>query len=155
MARAKGTGNHGVKISWTADNDRKLLLSIIDKSKNYNVKELVALFPGGTTKALEERIAKLKRESNALLTTFGIDIPTPRKRKVDNIDDDREAASPSPKKKMMVIKTPDPVKKQEHQKREHRNPASLYSIPPAHSSDHTDADSGDSDDDGSDFVKYE
>ncbi|KAI9785479.1 MAG: hypothetical protein M1839_009220 [Geoglossum umbratile] len=99
MPRTKGTGNHGVKISWTADNDRKLLLSIIDKSKSYDVKELATLFPGGTTKAIEERIAKLKREANALLKSVGIDVPPTLKRKATSKDVDGSEVSSTPKRK--------------------------------------------------------
>ncbi|KAI5800214.1 hypothetical protein DFH27DRAFT_611227 [Peziza echinospora] len=55
------------KVVWSADNDRKLLIRLIDRSaKSYDSASLALLFPGATPKAIEERIAKLKREAKAL-----------------------------------------------------------------------------------------
>ncbi|KAF8468803.1 hypothetical protein BDZ91DRAFT_847637 [Kalaharituber pfeilii] len=55
------------KVVWSADNDRKLLIRLIDRSaKSYDSESLARLFPGATPKAIEERIAKLKREAKAL-----------------------------------------------------------------------------------------
>ncbi|RPA99551.1 hypothetical protein L873DRAFT_1645704, partial [Choiromyces venosus 120613-1] len=51
---------------WTSENDRKLLIRLIERSaKSYDTVELAKLFPGATPKAIEERIAKLKREAKA------------------------------------------------------------------------------------------
>ncbi|KAF8441216.1 hypothetical protein BGX38DRAFT_1316416 [Terfezia claveryi] len=45
----------------------KLLIRLIDRSaKSYDSISLSKLFPGATPKAIEERIAKLKREAKAL-----------------------------------------------------------------------------------------
>ncbi|PWW72684.1 hypothetical protein C7212DRAFT_348071 [Tuber magnatum] len=57
----------GLGIVWTSENDRKLLIRLIERSaKSYDTVELAKLFPGATPKAIEERIAKLKREAKAM-----------------------------------------------------------------------------------------
>ncbi|KAI5852365.1 hypothetical protein BZA05DRAFT_473900 [Tricharina praecox] len=54
------------KVVWTPENDRKLLIRLIERSaKAYDTVELAKLFAGATPKAIEERIAKLKREAKA------------------------------------------------------------------------------------------
>ncbi|KAF8540755.1 hypothetical protein BDD12DRAFT_909151 [Trichophaea hybrida] len=54
------------KVIWTPENDRKLLIRLIERSaKAYDTVELAKLFHGATAKAIEERIAKLKREAKA------------------------------------------------------------------------------------------
>ncbi|KAL0635562.1 hypothetical protein Q9L58_005493 [Maublancomyces gigas] len=61
------------KVVWTSENDRKLLIRLIERSaKSYDTVELCKMFPGATPKAIEERIAKLKREAKAM------DHPKPR-----------------------------------------------------------------------------
>ncbi|KAF3918960.1 hypothetical protein ABW20_dc0108065 [Dactylellina cionopaga] len=67
---------------WTADNDRKLLIRLIDKSaKSYNSEALCQLFEGATPKAIEERIAKLKREAKALDSRCAVQPSAPHKPK--------------------------------------------------------------------------
>lgn len=47
--------------------EKKLLIRLIERSaKSYDTVELAKLFPGATPKAIEERIAKLKREAKAM-----------------------------------------------------------------------------------------
>ncbi|CCX34038.1 hypothetical protein FPQ18DRAFT_310786 [Pyronema domesticum] len=54
------------KVVWSPENDRKLLIRLIERSaKAYDTVELAKLFDGATPKAIEERIAKLKREAKA------------------------------------------------------------------------------------------
>ncbi|KAI5815881.1 hypothetical protein BZA77DRAFT_293788 [Pyronema omphalodes] len=54
------------KVVWSPENDRKLLIRLIERSaKAYDTVELAKLFEGATPKAIEERIAKLKREAKA------------------------------------------------------------------------------------------
>ncbi|KAJ6262223.1 hypothetical protein Dda_3028 [Drechslerella dactyloides] len=90
------------KVVWTADNDRKvcafdhkptlklrltslsleLLIRLIDKSaKSYNSEALCKLFEGATPKAIEERIAKLKREAKALDARCAVQPSAPHKPK--------------------------------------------------------------------------
>ncbi|KAK6340993.1 hypothetical protein TWF696_009305 [Orbilia brochopaga] len=70
------------KVVWTADNDRKLLIRLIDKSaKSYNSEALCKLFEGATPKAIEERIAKLKREAKALDVRCAVQPSAPHKPK--------------------------------------------------------------------------
>ncbi|KAL7273277.1 hypothetical protein RUND412_003884 [Rhizina undulata] len=55
------------KVVWTSENDRRLLIRLIERSaKSYDTVELSKLFPGATPKAIEERIAKLKREAKTM-----------------------------------------------------------------------------------------
>ncbi|KAG0636943.1 hypothetical protein HOY80DRAFT_1053060 [Tuber brumale] len=59
------TPNH--KPSLTNKRVIQLLIRLIERSaKSYDTVELAKLFPGATPKAIEERIAKLKREAKAM-----------------------------------------------------------------------------------------
>ncbi|RVD88449.1 uncharacterized protein DFL_002634 [Arthrobotrys flagrans] len=70
------------KVVWTPENDRKLLIRLIDKSaKSYNSEALCKLFEGATPKAIEERIAKLKREAKALDSRCAVQPSAPHKPK--------------------------------------------------------------------------
>ncbi|KAK6528750.1 hypothetical protein TWF694_003989 [Orbilia ellipsospora] len=70
------------KVVWTPENDRKLLIRLIDKSaKSYNSEALCELFEGATPKAIEERIAKLKREAKALDSRCAVQPSAPHKPK--------------------------------------------------------------------------
>ncbi|EPS41064.1 hypothetical protein H072_5056 [Dactylellina haptotyla CBS 200.50] len=70
------------KVVWTPENDRKLLIRLIDKSaKSYNSEALCQLFEGATPKAIEERIAKLKREAKALDARCAVQPSSPHKPK--------------------------------------------------------------------------
>ncbi|KAH0551485.1 hypothetical protein GP486_007301 [Trichoglossum hirsutum] len=56
------------------------------------------MFPGATRKAIEERIAKLKREAKAAVDPGGASVTTPRKRK-NSVEDGDVDGPPAPKKK--------------------------------------------------------
>jgi len=61
---------------WTPENDRRLLIRLIERSaKAYDTVELAKLFRGATPKAIEERIAKLKREAKAAIASES-DVPS-------------------------------------------------------------------------------
>ncbi|KAF3921462.1 hypothetical protein ABW21_db0205952 [Orbilia brochopaga] len=60
----------------------QLLIRLIDKSaKSYNSEALCKLFEGATPKAIEERIAKLKREAKALDVRCAVQPSAPHKPK--------------------------------------------------------------------------
>ncbi|KAF3931770.1 hypothetical protein ABW19_dt0203378 [Dactylella cylindrospora] len=70
------------KVAWDAETDRKLLIFLIDKSaKSYNSEALAKLFEGATPKAIEERIAKLKREAKSLDPRCAVPLGSPHKPK--------------------------------------------------------------------------
>lgn len=72
-------------VSWTAENDRKILLSVLDKVPKVDYKQIALdVGDGCTERAVQERIKTLKKLKNSS-TSESSHTPksSPKKRKVE------------------------------------------------------------------------